>query len=65
MPCYKLGIRFDRLDMAKRFMASGFSGFYLAVTREGTIQAGDDVRLTPGERTDGSIAALFAEKIVK
>jgi len=65
MPCYKLGIRFDRLDMAKRFMASRFSGFYLAVTTEGTIQAGDTIALMPGDRQGGSIAALFAAKVVK
>ncbi|MBZ5641060.1 MAG: MOSC domain-containing protein [Acidobacteriia bacterium] len=43
MPCYKLGVRFDRLDMVKRFLASGRSGFYLAVIREGEIAAGDAV----------------------
>jgi hypothetical protein len=32
MPCYKLGIRFGRPDMPKRFLRSGHSGFYLAVT---------------------------------
>jgi MOSC domain-containing protein YiiM len=62
MPCFKLGIRFDRFDMAKRFLASGFSGFYLAVTREGTIQAGDAVTLTPGDRSGDSIANLFKAK---
>jgi MOSC domain-containing protein YiiM len=62
MPCYKLGIRFDRLDMPKRFLASGFSGFYLAVTREGMIQAGETVTLTPGDRQRGTIADVFRAK---
>jgi len=62
MPCYKLGIRFDRLDMPKRFFGSGFSGFYLAVLKEGTLQAGDAIALTPGERAGGSIAELFRAK---
>jgi MOSC domain-containing protein YiiM len=43
MPCFKLGIRFDRPDMVKRFHQSGRNGFYLAVTREGTVGAGDAV----------------------
>src|SRR6266567_7512204 len=28
MPCYKLGIRFSRDDMVKRFLQSGRTGFY-------------------------------------
>jgi MOSC domain-containing protein YiiM len=41
LPCYKLGIRFGRSDMPKRFHASGRCGFYLAVLREGEVGAGD------------------------
>jgi MOSC domain-containing protein YiiM len=41
LPCYKLGIRFQDDHMVKRFLASGRSGFYLAVTREGEVGAGD------------------------
>jgi MOSC domain-containing protein YiiM len=41
MPCFKLGIRFGRPDIVKRFQQSGRSGFYLAVVREGEIAAGD------------------------
>jgi len=43
LPCYKLGVRFQLDDMVKRFLVSGRSGFYLAVTREGNVAAGDDV----------------------
>ena len=43
MPCFKLGIRFGRADMVKRFMKSERSGFYLAVTREGQVTAGDAI----------------------
>jgi len=39
MPCYKLGIRFGRPDMPKRFHASGRCGFYLAVLQEGEVGA--------------------------
>jgi MOSC domain-containing protein YiiM len=44
LPCYKLGIRFNSDDMVKRFLASGRSGFYLAVTREGEVGAGDEIK---------------------
>src|SRR5229473_1003729 len=31
MPCYKLGIRFGRSDILRRFLDSGKSGFYFSV----------------------------------
>jgi MOSC domain-containing protein YiiM len=43
MPCYKLGIRFQSNEMIKRFLESGRPGFYLAVTREGEVGAGDSI----------------------
>ncbi len=43
MPCYKLGIRFGRPDILKRFLQSERTGFYLAVTLEGDVEAGDAV----------------------
>jgi MOSC domain-containing protein YiiM len=44
LPCYKLGIRFQADDMVKRFLASARTGFYLAVTREGEVGAGDEMK---------------------
>jgi MOSC domain-containing protein YiiM len=43
LPCYKLGIRFESDDMVKRFLRSRRTGFYLSVTREGGVGAGDDL----------------------
>jgi MOSC domain-containing protein YiiM len=43
MPCYKLGIRFGREDMVKRFLHSGRTGFYLAVAQEGEVTADDSL----------------------
>jgi MOSC domain-containing protein YiiM len=37
-------VRFNSDDMVKRFLASGRSGFYLAVTREGEVGAGDEIK---------------------
>ena len=45
LPCYKLGVRFQSDDMVKRFLASGRMGFYLAVTGEGEVGAGDEIKL--------------------
>jgi MOSC domain-containing protein YiiM len=54
MPCYKLGIRFGRADIIKRFLLSERSGFYLSVLKEGEVGAGDEFSLleknTPGVR---------------
>ena len=43
MPCFKLGIRFDRMDMVKRFLQSKRTGFYFAVLREGEVGEGDPI----------------------
>src|SRR5215207_5326847 len=45
MPCYKLGIRFGRSDILKRFLVSERTGFYFSVLKEGEVGAGDEVEL--------------------
>lgn len=45
MPCYKLGIRFGRADIIKRFLLSERTGFYLSVMKEGEVGAGDEFSL--------------------
>ena len=45
MPCFKLGIRFGDPEMINRLLESRRSGFYLAVLREGRVEAGDPVEL--------------------
>jgi len=46
MPCFKLGIRFNRPDIVKRFLQSRRTGFYFAVLSEGEVGAGDSIELT-------------------
>jgi len=58
MPCYKLGIKFGRVDIIKRFLASRRSGFYFAVMREGMVSAGDALELIGREQQDISVAAI-------
>lgn len=60
MPCFKLGIRFGRDDMVKRFLHSGRSGFYLAVVREGDVAAGDGIEFTARDPRGLSVAAMAA-----
>jgi MOSC domain-containing protein YiiM len=45
LPCYKLGIRFGRSDILKRFLKSERTGFYVSVVREGEVGAGDEFEL--------------------
>ncbi len=45
MPCYKLGIRFGKKDILRRFLQSRRSGFYLAVTKTGELGAGDEIEV--------------------
>ena len=58
MPCYKLGIRFQSDDMVKRFFASGRSGFYVAVLREGEVGAGDDMVVLSRDPEGISVAEM-------
>ncbi len=60
MPCFKLGIRFGRPDMVKRFLRSGRTGFYLAVLREGEVTAGDAVTLTARHAAGVTVAAIVS-----
>ena len=62
MPCYKLGIRFGRPDMVKRFWMSGRSGIYFSVVEEGELGAGDIIEQVgsgPEEITVADVVRLF------
>jgi MOSC domain-containing protein YiiM len=60
LPCFKLGIKFGRTDILERFLASRRSGFYIAVLREGLVQAGD-----PIERLSRDANGVSVEDIVR
>jgi MOSC domain-containing protein YiiM len=53
MPCYKLGIKFGRADIVRRFLASERTGFYFAVLQEGEVGVGDQIKLV--ERSKHSV----------
>ena len=58
MPCYKLGIRFGRVDIIKRFLISERSGFYLSVLKEGDVGAGDEFELIEKSRSSVTVVDI-------
>lgn len=58
MPCFKLGIRFGRPDIVKRFLRSGRSGFYLAVLEEGQIAAGGSIKVLTRDEHGVTVANI-------
>lgn len=60
MPCYKLGIRFCRPDIVKRFLTSERTGFYFAVLQEGEVGAGDPIELTEKSKDSVRVSDITA-----
>jgi MOSC domain-containing protein YiiM len=58
LPCYKLGIRFNAPAFVRQFLASGRTGFYLAVEREGDCGAGDPITLLSADAEAVAVAAI-------
>jgi MOSC domain-containing protein YiiM len=65
LPCYKLGVRFKSDDMVRRFLASGRSGFYVAVTREGEVGASDEIKLITADVNAVPVSAITRLYIAK
>jgi MOSC domain-containing protein YiiM len=61
MPCYKLGIRFGRTDIIKRFLVSERSGFYLSVLREGEVGVGDEFELL--EKNESGVSVVDVTRL--
>jgi MOSC domain-containing protein YiiM len=59
VPCYKLGIRFGRPEMVKRFLNSRRTGFYFSVAQEGEIDAGDQIELVSRAKNSLAVADIF------
>lgn len=45
MPCYKLGVKFGKMDIIKKFLKSEKSGIYFKVIKEGEIGVNDNINL--------------------
>jgi MOSC domain-containing protein YiiM len=65
LPCYKLGVRFGSDDMVKRFLASGRTGFYVAVVREGEVGAGDAMKLIGREANAVAVSEITRLYVAK
>ncbi|HEY2468683.1 MAG TPA: MOSC domain-containing protein [Terracidiphilus sp.] len=65
LPCYKLGIRFGSDDMVRRFLASGRTGFYFAVTREGDVGAQDEMTQIDRDPNSVSVSEITRLYIAK
>jgi MOSC domain-containing protein YiiM len=61
-PCYKLAARLQRPDIIKRFLNSGRSGFYLSVSKEGSLAAGDSIALLSHDRSAITVAQMASRR---
>jgi MOSC domain-containing protein YiiM len=62
LPCFKLGIRFNRTDIIRRFAKSGRSGFYLAIEKPGELKAGDAIEFLSRETNQTSISEMVKQR---
>jgi len=65
MPCYKLGIKFGRPDIVKRFLPSERTGFYFSVLQEGEVGVGDPIELIERSRDSlrvSDVTALYTHE---
>jgi MOSC domain-containing protein YiiM len=63
LPCYKLGIKFGRADVIKKFIRSGLSGIYFSVVQEGVLSEGDEIIFLRGDEHHinlQQVASLFS-----
>jgi MOSC domain-containing protein YiiM len=65
LPCYKLGVKFGREDIVKRFLQSGRTGFYVAVLREGEVAAGDGIERIGRDRNNISVPDITRLYVTK
>jgi MOSC domain-containing protein YiiM len=55
MPCYKLGVRFGRMEVIRQFMASGRPGIYFKVLEEGEVEAGNKIRIIRKDKNNVTV----------
>ena len=58
MPCWKVGRRWNRADLPGEMTATGRTGFYLRVLKEGEVGAGDTLTLQERPLPDCTVARL-------
>jgi MOSC domain-containing protein YiiM len=55
MPCYKLGVRFGRMDVIRRFMSSRRPGIYFKVLEEGEVETGDKIKIIRRDKNNVTV----------
>ena len=55
MPCYKLGVRFGRMDVIRRFMVSRRPGIYFKVLKEGEVETGDKIKIIRRDKNNVTV----------
>jgi MOSC domain-containing protein YiiM len=59
-PCYKFALRFSDPRVVRAMVENGRSGWYYRVIREGSVQAGDQVRLLDRPNPSWTVARFAA-----
>ncbi len=54
-PCYKLGIKFERMDIVKKFMMTFLTGIYFKVLQECEVESNDKIELVYQDRNNITI----------
>ena len=60
MPCWKLNVRFEQNDMAKRLQDSLRTGWYFRVLQEGDIGQGDEILLCDRPYPEWTLARIMS-----
>jgi MOSC domain-containing protein YiiM len=58
-PCYKLGVKFGNQNILKKFIQHGFSGTYVSILEEGSVEVGDALILEERPKNSLTVAQLF------
>jgi MOSC domain-containing protein YiiM len=58
LPCYKLGLKFGRADILRRFLQSRRTGLYFAVSKEGLVKAGDEIELLSRDENEITVSDI-------
>jgi len=58
-PCWKLARRWAQKDLAARVQQNGFSGWYVRVLEEGTVEAGQKLTLLERPYPEWTISRVF------
>lgn len=65
MPCYKLGVRFGRMDVIRRFMTSGCPGIYFKILKEGEVKTGDKIKNIKRDKNNVTVKDIVSLYISK